>query len=60
MRLEIVIRGRYHLVIPTVPRKTLSKQELACCDNNRTSVIFQGDDIYCFVGDIELFESSPY
>ena len=31
---------RYHLVMSSVPRETLSMQEMAGSDNNRTPVIF--------------------
>ena len=31
---------RYHLVIPKIPRESLSMEDSACCDNNRTPVIF--------------------
>ena len=41
---------RYHLVIPTVPRELLILQDLASCDYFRTPVIFQGPDIFVFVG----------
>jgi len=43
---------RYHLVILKVARKGLPMQDLAGGDNNRTPAIFQGVDIYHFVGDI--------
>ena len=33
-------------------------QDLAGGDNNRTPVIFQGFDIYIFVGDIQEFETA--
>ena len=36
---------RYALDIPTVPWGTLSMQEMAGGDNNRTSAIFQAPDI---------------
>jgi hypothetical protein len=41
---------RNHLVIPKVSWKGLPMQDLACCDNNRTPVIFQGLDNYRIVG----------
>ena len=41
---------RYHLVMPSVPRETLSMQYMAGGDNNRTPVIFRVPDIYRFVG----------
>jgi len=47
---------RYHPVMPSVPRESLSMQDLAGGDNNRTPVKFQGSDIYRFVGEIAGFE----
>ena len=47
---------RYFLDIPTVPRKRLFLQDLVPCDCFRTSVHFQGLDIYNFVGDTLRFE----
>ena len=41
---------RYHLVMPSVPRRGLSMQDSVSGDNNRTPVIFQGLDIFVFVG----------
>ncbi len=35
---------RYHLVIPTISRETLSMQEKAGSDNNRTPVVFRVPD----------------
>ena len=46
---------RYPLDIPTVPRKTLSMQDMVGGDNNRTPVIFQGLDNCRIVGEITLF-----
>jgi hypothetical protein len=37
--------------IPTVARRGLSTQDLACCDYFRTPVKNQGSDIFVFVGD---------
>ena len=44
---------RYALVIPTVPRKGLSWQDLVSCDYFRKSVVFRGLDICNIVGDIQ-------
>ena len=41
---------QYHLVIPKIPRKSLSMQDSVCCDYNRTPVIFQMSDNLVFVG----------
>ena len=43
---------RYHLVITKISRQGLWIQDFACCDYNRTSAIFEGSDIYRFVGDV--------
>ena len=43
---------RYHLVMPSVPRETLSMQERVGGDNNRTPVKYQGPDIFVFIGSI--------
>jgi len=38
--------------MPTIPRRILLMQDLVGGDNNRSPVIFQGSDIYRFVGGI--------
>ena len=43
------------MVMPTVPRETLPLQDLVWCDYFRTPVIFEGSDIYRFVGEIQTF-----
>jgi len=43
---------RYHLGMPTVPRRSLWIQDLVCCDYFRTPVIFQVPDNLVFVGEI--------
>ena len=49
---------RYHLVMPSVPRRSPSTQDMVGGDNNRTPVIFQAPDIYRFVGGIRKFENA--
>ena len=41
---------RYHLVMPSAPRRSPLTQDMVGGDNNRTPVIFQVPDIYRFVG----------
>ena len=54
-----IIQGiiRYHLDIPTVPRETLSMQEMADGDNNRTPVVFRPPDNCNIVGANRRLES---
>jgi len=42
---------RYHLVMPSVPWKSLWIQDSVSCDNFRTPVIFEVLDNLVFVGD---------
>ena len=45
---------RYHLVMPSVPRRSPSTQDMVGGDNNRTPVIFQAPDIYRFVHQLSV------
>ena len=49
---------RYYLVIPNVPWETLSMQDSACCDNNRTSLVFKVPDNLIFVGGTTGFRTA--
>ena len=44
---------RYYLIMSSVPRETLSMQDMVGGDNNRTPVKFQGVDV-CRIGAIRI------
>jgi hypothetical protein len=46
--------------IPKVSRKGVPMQDSACCDKNRTSVIFQVPDNLVFVGGIGKLALNDY